>query len=82
MSFAADAHYHHRADDIIKGGLMKYVNGEIAVPKGPGLGVELDRDKLNKYADLYKKLGGYTYDRDPLRPGWFAVVPERNHVRH
>lgn len=78
LSFAADAHYHHLTDDIIRGGKMKYVNGEIAVPSGPGLGVELDRDKLGQYAELYKKLGGYTYDRDPQRPDWFSVVPERN----
>ena len=54
------------------------VNGCIAVPKGPGLGVELDREKLAKYADLYRKLGNYPYDRDPKRPGWFALNPERN----
>jgi glucarate dehydratase len=80
LSFAADAHYHHLTDDIIKGGKMKYVNGELAVPSGPGLGVEIDRDKLQKYAELYKKMGGYPYDRDPARPGWFAVTPERNHA--
>jgi glucarate dehydratase len=77
LSFAADAHYHHLADDIIKGGKMKYVNGEIALPKGAGLGVELDREKLKQYAELYRELGNYAYDRDPQRPGWFAVTPER-----
>ena len=81
MSFAADAHYHHLTDDVIKGGKMQYVNGEIAVPKGPGLGVELDRDKLNQYAELYKKLGGYAYDRDPMRPDWFSISPERNFAK-
>jgi len=78
LSFAADAHYHHLTDDIIKGGKMKYVDGCIDVPTMPGLGVELDRDKLNKYAEYYKATGGYTYDRDPQRPGWFSVLPERN----
>jgi glucarate dehydratase len=75
LSFAADAHYHHLADDIITGGKMEYRNGAIAVPDGPGLGVELDRDKLAEYADLYRELGGYPYDRDPGRPGWFTLVP-------
>jgi glucarate dehydratase len=42
------------------------------------LGVELDRDKLAKYAELYKQLGNYAYDRDPKRPQWFSVTPERN----
>jgi glucarate dehydratase len=81
LSFAADAHYHHLTDDIIAGGKMKYVKGEIAVPTGPGLGVTIDRDKLNQYAELYKKLGPYPYDRDPARPGWFSVVPERNFAK-
>jgi len=80
LSFAADAHYHHLTDDIIKGGKLQYKDGKIAVPKGPGLGVELDRDKLRQYAELYKELGGYQYDRDPGRPGWFAIVPEHNYA--
>src|ERR671936_1784098 len=46
LSFAADAHYHHLADDIIEGGPLKYEDGAIVVPTGPGLGVRLDRDKL------------------------------------
>ncbi len=75
LAYAADAHYHHLTDDIIKGGLMKYQNGKIRVPNGPGLGVELDRDKLNEYSELYKRLGGYSYDQDPLRPGWAPTIP-------
>ena len=75
LSFAADAHYHHLNDDIIEGGLMPYKNGKIAVPDGPGLGVRLNRDKLAEYSELYKRLGGYPYDKDPLRPDWSPVVP-------
>ena len=78
LSFAADAHYHHLTDDIIRGGKMKYEDGCIQVPTAPGLGVELDRDKLNKYAEYYKETGGYTYDRDPHRPGWYSILPEQN----
>ncbi|MEW5978296.1 MAG: enolase C-terminal domain-like protein [Acidobacteriota bacterium] len=77
LSFAADAHYHHLEDDIIQGGLMRYENGEIPVPKGPGLGVKLDREKLARYQDLYRRLGGYPYDQDPARPGWSATIPNR-----
>lgn len=78
LNFAADAHYHHLRDDIIKGGLMKYEDGAIAVPKGPGLGVDVDREKLDEYAEHFKEVGGYAYDRDPGRPDWYAVMPERN----
>ena len=75
LSFAADAHYHHLADDIIEGGLMPYENGAIKVPDQPGLGVKLDRRKLSLYSDLYKSLGNYPYDRDPGRPNWTPLVP-------
>ena len=75
LSFAADAHYHHLTDDIIEGGLMKYEGGAICVPKGPGLGVKLNREKLREYSELYKQLGGYSYDQDPARPGWTPLVP-------
>ncbi len=75
LSFAADAHYHHLADDIIEGGLTEYRNGKIAVPDLPGLGVRLDRDKVLKYSELYKRLGNYPYDQDPGRPGWTPVLP-------
>src|SRR6185437_14455912 len=75
LSFAADAHYHHLTDDIIVGGPMKYEHGAIAVPDAPGLGVKLDREKVREYAELYRELGGYAYDQDPLRPGWAPVLP-------
>jgi glucarate dehydratase len=75
LSFAADAHYHQLVDDIIVSGKMRYENGSIKVPDGPGLGVQLDREKLAKYAELYKKLGSYPYDQDPLRPGWTPTIP-------
>jgi glucarate dehydratase len=76
LTFAVDAHYHHLLDDVIIGGKMKYVDGKIALPTAAGLGVELDREKVQKYAELFRREGGYAYDRDPKRPEWFAVVPE------
>ena len=75
LSFAADAHYHHLADDIIHGGKLKYENGSIRVPTSPGLGVRLDRDKLATYEEEYRRLGGYAYDQDPGRPGWVPLIP-------
>ena len=82
LAFNADAHYHHLVDDVIEGGLMPYVNGEIAVPNGPGLGVTLDRERVGRYAELYKSLGGYAYDRDPGRPNWFPLVPNEKWADH
>ena len=75
LTFAADAHYHHLTDDIIEGGKLAYEGGSLPVPGGPGLGVRLDRDKLAEYAELYRRLGGYPYDQDPLRPGWTPTIP-------
>ncbi len=80
LSFAADAHYHHLTDDILVGGKMVYRDGMLDVPKGPGLGVEVDRGKIAQYAELYRELGGYAYDRDPGRPGWYATLPEANYA--
>lgn len=75
LPFAIDTHYHHLVDDIIVGGKMTYSDGRITVPDGPGLGVELDRDKVEQYADHFREVGNYTYDRDPRRPGWFPLIP-------
>lgn len=75
LTFSADAHYHHLADDIIEGGKMTYENGSIAVPTAPGLGVQLDAEKLAQYHELYLRLGSYPYDRDPLRPDWIPLIP-------
>jgi glucarate dehydratase len=78
LGYAADAHYHHLVDDVIVGGKMPYRDGSIAVPDAPGLGVALDRDKLAQYHELYRELGGYAYDRDPGRPGWYPLIPNHD----
>jgi glucarate dehydratase len=80
LHFAADAHYHHLQGDVIQGGPLPYVDGCIAVPTGPGLGVSLDADAVGRYAELYRELGGYPYDRDPARPGWFAILPGQQYA--
>ncbi|NJM82546.1 MAG: mandelate racemase [Tabrizicola sp.] len=77
LNFAADAHYHHLTDDILKGGKLRYEGGAIALPTGPGLGVEVDREKVAEYAEFYARVGGYMYDRDPGRPDWYAIWPEQ-----
>ena len=80
LVFAADAHYHHLTDDVVEGGMFTYSDGEIPIPIGPGLGVTLDREKLAEYSELYEKLGGYPYDRDPGRPGWYSTAPNRRYA--
>lgn len=82
FTFAADSHYHHLSDDIIVGGKLTYRDGCIDVPTGPGLGVALDPDKLAEYSELYQKLGGYPYDRDPSRIDWFPLIPNDRWADH
>jgi len=35
---------------------------------------------VNQYAELYRKLGGYPYDRDPTRPDWYAITPGQSYA--
>lgn len=47
-------------DDIVTGfggPAENYREGHLDVPTGPGLGVELDRDRVQRYADLYRTQG-------------------------
>jgi glucarate dehydratase len=30
---------------------------------------------MEEYAELYKRLGNYPYDRDPQRPDWSPILP-------
>jgi glucarate dehydratase len=64
---------------VIEGGRLRYADGRIAVPTGPGLGVELDRDKLGLYAEAFQRLGGYPYDRDPSDPAGFPLLPKQRY---
>ena len=46
-------------DDIIAGGLPKIENGSIAVPRGPGLGITLDPDRVAAAAQRYREQGEF-----------------------
>ena len=48
LDYALDTHYPWQVDEVIKGGKIKIEDGFVTVPEGPGLGVELDRDQLQK----------------------------------
>lgn len=77
LTYDVDAHYHHLLDDVIVGGKMAYDDGSIAVPAGPGLGVELDEDRMGRYEELFNKEGDYyaRFHEDVRQPGWFPVLP-------
>ncbi len=47
-------------EDIVVDGLLTFNQGKILVPDNPGLGIQLDKDRVEKYAREYKKLGQYS----------------------
>ena len=55
VPYALDTHYPWQSDEIIMGGRMKFENGSVAVPTGPGLGVELDREALKALHQNFPK---------------------------
>ena len=44
------------ADDIVNEKCDAFHDGALVVPDAPGLGVTLDRDKVAKYAQMYRKM--------------------------
>lgn len=69
LTYAIDTHYPHLADDILIGGKMKYHNGTMTAPNKPGLGVELDYDRFERYAEANRKAGlAEGYEKDTGRP--------------
>lgn len=79
MIVAGDAHYHYLTDDIIQGGPLRYEDGCIRVPTGPGLGVTLDEEKMTRYQKYFEEKGDYyaRFHQDPRRSDWFPIVGGR-----
>jgi glucarate dehydratase len=75
LPHALDTHATELAGDVVKPGvigLMKH--GSIRVPEGPGLGVELDRDRLAEAAEAYRRGGDKSvYAEDEARAGAIPV---------
>jgi glucarate dehydratase len=74
VSHYYDTHYHDQVDDVITNP-HTWHNGHMEVPTGPGLGVELDRDKVEKYHRLYLERGDAVEFFDPRRPQWTPHLP-------
>ena len=60
--------------DIIEGPKLPIEAGTMAVPRGPGLGVSLDHDKVARAHEVYRKCGMTGRDDRPLMrrldPSW------------
>ena len=58
-------YYWNLEDDVIAGGLLPFDGPFLQVPQGPGIGVDLDRDRVAHYAAYYvREVEG----RGPLAP--------------
>jgi glucarate dehydratase len=64
LTYACDTHYPWQEEEVVKGGRIAFENGAVRVPKAPGLGVELDRDRLAQLHEQY--LGCGVRNRDDL----------------
>ncbi len=74
MPYALDTHYPWQSDEIIVGGRIKFEEGSVPVPNGPGLGVELDKTALEVLHQNYLKCGLTKRDDETemqkRNPGW------------
>ena len=76
LTLASDTHYPWLPEhaDLITGGKLPIANGRMRVPPGPGLGVELDRDRLARAKEAYEKCGMRKRDdaftMQLIEPGW------------
>ncbi|MGW3509802.1 glucarate dehydratase family protein [Streptomyces sp. NPDC000994] len=82
LHHACDTHYPWQSEDVLTERLT-FDGGRVAVPDGPGLGVELDRDRLAFLHRRWAEDDGRLRDRDDAaamrvaEPGWTAPPTPR-----
>ncbi|RYG14774.1 MAG: glucarate dehydratase [Burkholderiales bacterium] len=57
LTYACDTHYPWQDEEVVEGGRLKFEDGSLRVPTGPGLGVTLDRVALARLHDNYLHCG-------------------------
>ncbi|GAA3699436.1 glucarate dehydratase family protein [Nonomuraea antimicrobica] len=57
LTYACDTHYPWKTEEVVKPGVLEFREGGVAVPTGPGLGVELDEDALAALHEQYVRCG-------------------------
>jgi len=80
LAYACDTHYPwNAADDVVRQGVLRFVDGTVPVPTGPGLGVELDEGKLAELHDRYVESGRTKRDDTSymrrVEPGYDPTLP-------
>lgn len=64
-------------DDVLEGASpLPYVDGCLEVPDAPGIGVELDRDRVARYAEAYAKNRESYAFHDPAAMAATPVMPK------
>ncbi|MBO9515871.1 MAG: glucarate dehydratase [Variovorax sp.] len=57
LNYACDTHYPWQDEEIVEGGRLRFEQGSLRVPPGPGLGATLDRTALARLHDNYLHCG-------------------------
>jgi glucarate dehydratase len=81
LDYACDTHWPWKdaGEDVVVPGVLRFVDGAVAVPTTPGLGVELDRDALARLHQQYLDCG--LRERDDtgymqrFEPSYEAMTP-------
>jgi glucarate dehydratase len=72
VEYDADTHYPWTTEEIIKGGMLKFKDGKMALPDAPGLGVEIDPDQMAKLKENMKRVK----TRHELLSKWDPKYPQ------
>lgn len=74
LTYACDTHYPWQSEEVLVNGRFQFDEGALVISNEPGLGVELDRAKLEELHDQYISCG-LTERNDEIEmqkvvPGW------------
>ncbi len=79
LSYACDTHYPWQSDEVLVGGKVPIVGGCVHLTDKPGLGVELDQDKLAELHEAYKvcriRTRNDVAQMQRYRPEWTQIKP-------
>lgn len=79
LTYACDTHAPWQVEDVIEPGVLRFVEGAVPVPDGPGLGVTLDRDALARLHEQWRRCQIRRRDDvTPMRqvdPSWTGARP-------
>ena len=82
LTYACDTHYpwQQEKDEVAEGGRIPIKDGCVTIPDKPGLGVNLDRDQLERGKERYRNIPYRKRDdeaemRRHIDPGWKRILP-------